>query len=65
MALTIGDTTAELVPTRAYLLNGVLLVPHYTNKDVYVAPGGTTYDADYIELFQLESVMLLLWLRSW
>jgi len=45
---------AELYKTTIYHLGGIMYVPHYRNKNVYVAPGYgrfnvTTYSAKMLE----------------
>jgi hypothetical protein len=55
----------ELAPQTAYLLLGLLLVPHYCNKGMYVAPGNQVYPNTYLELFGAEKITLPLWPRKY
>lgn len=55
---------ADVEEQTAYLLNGMLFVPHYTNKGVFVAPGSITYlESALVNIAQ--KVRLMLWPREY
>jgi len=53
MTIDYSNHAAPTSPQVCLLLNGVLFVPHYTERDKYVSPGYgkhhmETYTADYL-----------------
>lgn len=61
--ITIATVQAERQSTNTYVLAGIILLPHYTKKDVWVAPGGREFERHYLVLFGAEMVRAMLWPR--
>jgi len=58
-----SPTFHPLTPTKVYVLNGVDLVPHYTEPGVYMAPGNVRFLAEYLRLAHAPVKELMLWSR--
>lgn len=48
-----------------WYVNGIMLVPHYTRKHLWVYPGGDVYDAAELEAMGAKQSTTLLWPRFW
>lgn len=61
---TIAPTNI-LTPLRAYVLNGVLWVPHYRVPDMYVAPEGRVAHEGYLTVNGARRTAANLNPRTW
>ncbi len=57
------DVCHNLVPTKVYVVNGIDIVPHYTEEDMYVGPGNIFYRESYIRLVADCVKEIFLWPR--
>ena len=48
-----------------WYVNGIMLVPHYTRKHLWVFPGGDVYDAGELLEMGAKQTTTLLWPRFW
>jgi hypothetical protein len=48
-----------------WYVNGIMLVPHYTRKHLWVFPGGDVYDAAELVVMNAKQSSTLLWPRYW
>jgi hypothetical protein len=48
-----------------FYVDGIMLVPHYTEKHTWVWPGGDTYTAAELEAMGARQTTTLLWPRYW
>jgi len=60
----------ELFQKLAYVLHGIIYLPHYTEKGRYVSPGyGLShfdlYNENDLKLAGAKPQILMLWSRSW
>lgn len=55
----------EKYPTNAYVLGGMLYVPHYREEGVYVAPGGQMATEGELVCAGAKRKMEMLWKRNW
>jgi len=54
-----APTTAQ----RAYMLNGIIYLPHYLTKGLFVSPDGNTYKEAYL-VDRCAPITLQLWPRG-
>lgn len=54
----------ELEPSPAYLLAGIVYLPHYTQPNTFVGPGGREFSVEYLRNFGAEKLILPLWPRA-
>lgn len=59
------DPIHEIASETAYILLGIVYVPHYTERGTYVGPGNVYYPVSYLELFRAEKIRLPLWPRQY
>jgi hypothetical protein len=52
-------------PATMFIVNGVPLVPHYRQANMYVAPGGYVYTIDEIMGMKPKIEIAALWPRLW
>ena len=48
-----------------FYVDGIMLVPHYTEKHTWVWPGGETYSGDELIAMGARQSATLLWPRYW
>jgi hypothetical protein len=64
-AQSVENKLAERVWVSIWYVNGVMLVPHFTKKHVWVWPGGQLFTpAELVDMGGKESTTLL-WSRHW
>ena len=66
--MTETPISAPRVATRVFVLDGITYVPHYQNRQLYVAPGASkehcvTYTADELARAGARPEFLMLWPR--
>ncbi len=59
------DVSHNLELTKVYVLGGVDIVPHHTEKGMYVGPGNVFYRETYIRLVADCVKEIFLWPRCW
>lgn len=56
---------AECTPCRVYHYRGTLVVPHYTKRATFVAPGGLEVPLSRLEAVNAPAASAALWVRHW
>ena len=62
------DALKDTAPTyqcTAYAMRGIMLVPHYKKRGVFVAPGGAEYRKEELRWMRAKNVRTHLWSREW
>ena len=57
--------TAPTYQCTAYAMRGIMLVPHYTKRGVFVGPGGAEYRKEELRWMRAKNVRTHLWPREW
>ena len=57
--------TAPTYQCIAYKMRGIMLVPHYKKRGVFVAPGGAEYRKEELHRLRAKNVRTHLWPREW
>ena len=57
--------TAPTYQCIAYAMRGIMLVPHYKKRGVFVAPGGAEYRNEVLRWMRARPIRKHLWAREW
>lgn len=57
--------TAPTYQCTAYAMRGIMLVPRYKKRGVFVAPGGAEYGREELRRMRAKNVRTHLWPREW
>ena len=57
--------TAPTYQCTAYAMRGIMLVPHYEKRGVFVAPGGAEYRKEELRRLRARPIRKHLWARAW
>ena len=57
--------TAPTYQCTAYKMRGIMLVPHYTKRGVFVGPGGAEYRKEELRGMRARPIRKHLWARGW
>ena len=59
------SSQAYTEPTEAFLFSGLTWIPHYSLRNLYVAPGGRCMDYSALKAVNAVNVVMDLWPRRW
>ena len=65
VAKPVENKLAERDWVTIWYVDGILLVPHYTKKHVFVWPGGKFFTPDELVAMGAKESTTLLWPRHW
>ena len=72
--MTFTDYSERLYPTRCYLHDGTLYVPHYSHPGIYAAPGysdgmriqkGGVVEEATLKKVRAKEIIEMMWYRPW